>query len=522
MAKQLNYGDDARVKLQAGLDKVADAVKVTLGACGRNVILHGKFGTPHITKDGVTVADSISLDDVIENMGCSLIKEVASKTADVSGDGTSTATVLAQSIVSQGIKALENGANPMELKKGIDKAVVSVVKQLKELAIPITTNEELHNIAKISANGDTEIATLISDAMEMVGKSGVIQVEQSNSYETSIQIVEGMQLKRGYISPDFVTNASAMSCELINPCILIVDKDITSFGDLVPAIEKAQEDNRPIFIMADDVSGEALATVLMNKRGGRVNICCIKNPDFGVNRDIACDDVATFTAATYMSERRGKSLKYIELSDMGGAEKVIVTKDKCTIIKGYGSKEAIDDRIEQLSKQIEDEKILPHKDFLKFRRAQLQSGIGIMYVGGITETEIAEKRDRIDDAICATRAALEEGYVAGGGSTYFFCNVPSDGDNSSQIIGMEIIKNAILSPIKQILHNAGMEVDLLHELKKKKYGFGIDVRKEKVCDLLNGGIIDPAKVTRVALENAASIAGIFLTTECVISEKPRS
>ena len=521
MAKNVIFGSDGRKKLTKGVNTLGDAVKVTLGAKGRNVVIGNNFGSPHITKDGVTVAKSIELEDSIENMGASLIKEVASKTVDIAGDGTTTATILAQAIINGGLKAVESGSNPMDLKKGIEKATIEVVKHLKSISKPIDDNDSLKQIATVSANNDSFIGELIADAVSKVGRDGLITVEESKGHETTITVVEGMKIDRGYLSPYFVTDSGKMQAELLNPLILLYDNKISNMKDLIPILEKSVQTNRPLLIIAEDLDGEALATLVVNKVRGTLSVCAIKSPEFGDNRKMAMEDIAYLIGGICISEEMGYKLESATLEMLGSADKITINKDSCIIVGGKGAKENIDARCNQIKYQLEKSESGYAKEKLKVRLAKLINGVAVLSIGGITETEIKEKKDRIDDALCATRSAVEEGFVAGGGIAYLsaISNLSVVTENDDEKIGVSILKKAIESPFRQILENGGVEASAyINEILKSEYGIGFNIKTNKVENLFDCGVIDPTKVVRVALENASSIAAIFLTTECIISE----
>lgn len=521
MAKTLIFGSDGRKKLTKGVNILADAVKVTLGAKGRNVIIGNDFGSPHITKDGVTVAKSIDLEDPIENMGASLIKEVASKTVDIAGDGTTTATILAQAIINGGLKAVESGSNPMDLKRGIEKATIEVVKYLKSISKPIDNNDSLKQIATISANNDSFIGELIASAVSKVGRDGVITVEESRGHETTITVVEGMKIDRGYLSPFFITDSIKMQAELINPLVLLYSKKISSMKDILPILEKVAQTNRPLLIISEDLDGEALATLVVNKVRGNLSVCAIKSPEFGDNKRLVMEDIASLIGGTFISEQMGNKLEDATLGMLGSADKITINKDSCIIVGGKGAKEDIDSRCNLIKLQLEKSESEYDKEKLKSRLAKMKNGVAVLSVGGITETEIKEKRDRIDDALCATRSAIEEGFVAGGGIAYLSSiqTIAVITETEDEKLGVSILKKAIESPFRQILENGGVEASAhINEILKSEYGVGFNIKTNKIEDLFDCGVIDPTKVVRVALENASSIASIFLTTECVISE----
>ncbi|PLK45456.1 chaperonin GroEL [Emticicia sp. TH156] len=522
MAKQIIFDTEAREKLKRGVDTLANAVKVTLGPKGRNVIIDKKFGSPAITKDGVTVAKEIELKDSIENMGAQLVKEVASKTADQAGDGTTTATVLAQSIYTIGAKNVAAGANPMDLKRGIDKAVSAVVEALKGQSKAISTSKEIEQVATISANNDHEIGQMIAHAMDKVGKEGVITVEEARGTETEVKTVEGMQFDRGYLSAYFVTNAEKMEVELEKPFILISEKKISSMKELLPVLEGVAQTGRPLLIIAEDVDGEALATLVVNKIRGALKICAVKAPGFGDRRKAMLEDIAILTGGTVIAEERGFKLENADLSYLGHCDKIIVDKDNTTIVNGSGDQEQIAGRINQIKAQIESTTSDYDREKLQERLAKLSGGVAIIYIGAATEVEMKEKKDRVDDALHATRAAVEEGIVAGGGVALIRAQsalAGLEGLNGDETTGIAIIRSAIESPLRTIVANAGGEGSVIVQAVKGGEGsFGYNAREDKYEDMLAAGIIDPTKVTRLALENAASIAGLLLTTEAVVSD----
>jgi chaperonin GroEL len=524
MAKKILFDTDARDRLKKGVDALADAVKVTLGPKGRNVILDKKFGSPTVTKDGVTVAKDIELKDAVENMGAQLVKEVASKTADSAGDGTTTATVLAQSIFSHGIRNVAAGANPMDLKRGIDKAVAKVVEHLRAQSKTITTSAEIAQVATISANNDEEIGKMIANAMDKVGKDGVITVEEAKGTETEVKTVEGMQFDRGYLSPYFVTNTEKMEAELDNALILIYDKKISSMKELLPILEQSAQSGRPLLIIAEDVEGEALATLVVNKIRGALRVSAVKAPGFGDRRKAMLEDIAILTGGTVISEERGYKLENATLDYLGRAEKVIIDKDNTTIVNGAGKKEDIQARVNQIKAQIEVTTSDYDKEKLQERLAKLSGGVAILYVGAATEVEMKEKKDRIDDALHATRAAVQEGVVAGGGVALIRAIESLDNlevDNEDQATGVNIIRQALEAPLRTIVANAGGEGSVVvQKVKEGKADFGYNAREDKYEHLFTAGVIDPTKVTRLALENAASIASLLLTTECVVADEP--
>ena len=524
MAKEILFNIDARDQLKKGVDELANAVKVTLGPKGRNVILEKKFGAPQITKDGVTVAKEIELEDAYQNMGAQLVKEVASKTGDDAGDGTTTATVLAQSIVNVGLKNVTAGANPMDLKRGIDKAVESVVKNIASQARNVGDNyDKIEQVATVSANNDSRIGKLIADAMRKVSKDGVITIEEAKGTETTIEVVEGMQFDRGYISPYFVTNTEQMEVEFEKPQILIYDKKISNLKELLPILEPAVQSGRPILIIAEDVDSEALTTLVVNRLRGSLKICAVKAPGFGDRRKEMLEDIAILTGGTVISEEKGIKLENATLEMLGTAEKVTVDKDNTTIVNGAGEKDAIHTRIGQIKSQIATTTSDYDKEKLQERLAKLSGGVAVLYVGAASEVEMKEMKDRVDDALHATRAAIEEGIVPGGGVAYIRSIDALDSvkaENEDERTGIEIIKRAIEEPLRQIVANAGKEGAVVtQKVREGKDDFGYNARTDKYENFFEAGVVDPAKVCRIALENAASIAGMFLTTECVIVEK---
>ncbi|MBA4298771.1 chaperonin GroEL [Algoriphagus alkaliphilus] len=522
MAKQLFFDTDARDRLKKGVDALADAVKVTLGPKGRNVIIDKKFGAPMITKDGVSVAKEIELSEPIENMGAQLVKEVASKTADNAGDGTTTATVLAQSIFNVGIKNVAAGANPMDLKRGIDKAVAAVVARLKENSKPISTSKEIAQVATVSANNDEEIGKMISDAMDKVGKDGVITVEEAKGTETDVKTVEGMQFDRGYLSPYFVTNTEKMEAELDQPFILIYDKKISSMKELLPVLEPVAQSGKPLLIISEDVDGEALATLVVNKIRGALKVSAVKAPGFGDRRKAMLEDIAILTGGTVISEERGFKLENATLDMLGRAEKINIDKDNTTIVNGAGDSAAIKGRIAEIKAQIEKTTSDYDKEKLQERLAKLSGGVAILYIGAATEVEMKEKKDRVDDALHATRAAVQEGVVVGGGVALVRAAealIDLKGENEDQDTGINIIRLAIESPLRTIVSNAGGEPSVvINKIRDNKGNYGYNARTDVYEDLFKAGVIDPTKVTRLALENAASIAALLLTTECVVAD----
>src|ERR1700709_1447037 len=525
MAKQIYFDIEARNKMKKGVDTLANAVKVTLGPKGRNVVIEKKFGAPQVTKDGVTVAKEIELEDAIENMGAQMVKEVASKTADIAGDGTTTATVLAQAIITAGIKNVAAGANPMDLKRGIDKAVKAVVENLKAQSQSIgDDNNKIKQVAAISANNDEVIGALIAEAMEKVGKDGVITVEEAKGTETEVKTVEGMQFDRGYLSPYFVTNADKMEVELDSPYILIYDKKISSMKELLPILEKQVQTGKPLLIIAEDLDGEALATLVVNKIRGSLKVAAVKAPGFGDRRKAMLEDIAVLTGGTVISEERGYKLESADLSFLGQAEKITIDKDNTTIIDGMGDPNAIKARVSEIRTQIETTTSDYDKEKLQERLAKLSGGVAVLYIGAASEVEMKEKKDRVDDALHATRAAVEEGIVAGGGVAFIRAvDALKDlkGDNEDENTGIQIIRRAIEEPLRQICENAGIEGSIVvQKVKEGKADFGYNARTDKYENLIGAGVIDPTKVGRVALENAASIASMLLTTECVLADEP--
>ena len=524
MAKEIKFNIQAREELKKGVDELADAVKVTLGPKGRNVIIEKKFGAPHITKDGVTVAKEIELEDPFQNMGAQLVKEVASKTGDDAGDGTTTATVLAQAIVNVGLKNVAAGANPMDLKRGIDKAVAKVVEGIKAQAQEVGDDfEKIESVARISANNDSEIGQLIAEAMKKVKKEGVITVEEAKGTDTTVDIVEGMQFDRGYISPYFVTNTEKMECEMDTPYILIYDKKISALKDMLPVLEATAQTGRPLLIIAEDVDSEALATLVVNRLRGSLKICAVKAPGFGDRRKEMLEDIAVLTGGVVISEEKGLKLESTTIEMLGRAEKITVNKENTTIVNGMGSKDSIAARVAQIKAQIETTTSDYDREKLQERLAKLAGGVAVLYIGAASEVEMKEKKDRVDDALSATRAALAEGIVPGGGVAYIRCIPALDGlkgANEDETTGIEIVKRAIEEPLRQITANAGVEgAVVVQKVKDGEGDFGYNARTDTYENFFAAGVIDPAKVTRVALENAASIAGMFLTTECVIADK---
>ena len=526
MAKQIFFNLDARNKMKRGVDTLADAVKVTLGPKGRNVVIEKKFGAPAVTKDGVTVAKEIELEDPIENMGAQMVKEVASKTADVAGDGTTTATVLAQSIITEGLKNVAAGANPMDIKRGIDKAVELVVANLQSQSQTVGSDiKKIQQVASISANNDAEIGKLIAEAMQKVGKDGVITVEEAKGTETSIDIVEGMQFDRGYISPYFVTNADKMECELSNPFILIYDKKISAMKDILHILEKVAQQGAPLLIISEDLEGEAMATLVVNKLRGTLKVAAVKAPGFGDRRKEMMQDIAILTKGIVIIEEQGFKLENADLTYLGRAERVTIDKDNTIIVGGKGKKDDINARIAQIKSQIESTTSDYDREKLQERLAKLSGGVAVLNVGAATEVEMKEKKDRVDDALHATRAAVEEGIVPGGGIAFIRAIESLDkkkGLNEDETTGIAIVRRALEAPLRTIVYNAGIEGSIVvQKVREGKGDFGYNARTDKYEKLLTAGVIDPTKVSRVALENAASIAGMLLTTECVVADKPK-
>jgi chaperonin GroEL len=525
MAKEIKYNMDARDLLKKGVDQLANAVKVTLGPKGRNVVIEKKFGAPQITKDGVTVAKEVELEDKFENTGAQLVKSVASKTGDDAGDGTTTATILTQAIVTEGLKNVTAGANPMDLKRGIDKAVSAVVDYIKQNAEQVGDNyDKIEQVATVSANNDAEIGKLLADAMRKVSKDGVITIEESKSRDTYIGVVEGMQFDRGYLSGYFMTDADKMECVMDNPYILLYDKKISNLKEFLPILQPAAESGRPLLVIAEDVDSEALTTLVVNRLRGGLKICAVKAPGFGDRRKAMLEDIAVLTGGVVISEEKGLKLEQATLDMLGTAEKVTVGKDNTTIVNGHGTKESIQDRVAQIKNEIANTTSSYDKEKLQERLAKLAGGVAVLYVGANSEVEMKEKKDRVDDALCATRAAIEEGIVAGGGTTYIRAlDVLKDlkGDNADETTGIRIVERAIEEPLRQIVTNAGGEGSVVvNKVREGEGDFGYNARKDIYEDMRQAGIVDPAKVERVALENAASIAGLFLTTECVLVDKP--
>ena len=524
MAKEIKFNTDARELLKSGVDQLANAVKVTLGPKGRNVVIGKKFGAPQITKDGVTVAKEVELEDNFENAGAQLVKSVASKTGDDAGDGTTTATILTQAIVTEGLKNVAAGANPMDLKRGIDKAVAKVVEHIKESAEVVGDNyDKIEQVATVSANNDPEIGKLLADAMRKVSKDGVITIEESKTRETSIGVVEGMQFDRGYLSGYFVTDTDKMECVMENPYILLYDKNISNVKDFLPILQPAAESGRPLLVIAEDVDSEALTTLVVNRLRAGLKICAVKAPGFGDRRKAMLEDIATLTGGVVISEEKGLSLDKATLEMLGTAKKVNVSKDNTTIVDGAGDKEAIKERVAQIKNEIAASTSSYDKEKLQERLAKMAGGVAVLYVGANSEVEMKEKKDRVDDALCATRAAMEEGVVVGGGTTYIRAQEALKdlkGDNQDEQTGINIVCRAIEEPLRQIIANAGGEgAVVVDNVRQGKGDYGYNARKDVYEDLRAAGVIDPAKVSRVALENAASIAGMFLTTECLIVDK---
>ena len=523
MAKEIAYDIQARATLKKGVDKLANAVRVTLGPKGRNVVIEKKFGSPAITKDGVTVAKEIDLEDQLENVGAQMLKEVASKTSDIAGDGTTTATVLAQSIIAEGLKNVTAGANPMEIKKGIDLAKDSVIEFISKISKDIPDSNQIAQVATISANDDQEIGSKIAEAMDKVGKDGVITVEESKTAETYLEFVEGMQFDRGYLSPYFVTNSDSMEADLEDPYVLVHDKKISNMKDLLPLLEKVVQAGKPILIIAEDIEGEALATLVVNKLRGTFKVLAVKAPGFGDRRKAMLEDIAILTGATVISEEQGYKLENATLEYLGSCKKVVSDKDNTTLVNGSGGKNAIKARVNEIRVQIEKTTSDYDKEKLQERLAKLSGGVAVLNVGAATEVEMKEKKARVDDALHATRAAVEEGIVAGGGVALLRASLQLDDikATASEKVGVDIMKRALEGPIRQICENAGLEASIIvQKVLEGKDDFGFDARDEKYVNMFKAGIIDPAKVARVAVENAASIAGLLLTTEVAITEKP--
>ncbi|MEW6686059.1 MAG: chaperonin GroEL [Candidatus Edwardsbacteria bacterium] len=523
-AKQIEYDVKAREALKHGIDKLADAVKVTLGPKGRNVVLDKKFGSPTVTKDGVTVAKEIELEEPYENMGAQMVKEVASKTSDIAGDGTTTATILAQAIYREGLKNVTAGANPMDLRRGIDKAVEVVVEELKKVSKPTKGRQEISNIATISANCDRTIGDLIAEAMEKVGKDGVITVEEAKGMETTLETVEGMQFDRGYISPYFVTNAERMEAVLEDAYVLIHDKKISSMKDLLPILEKIAQVGKPLLLTAEDIEGEALATLVVNKLRGTLQVCAVKAPGFGDRRKAMLEDIGILTGGKVISEELGFKLENTVIGDLGKAKRITIDKDNTTIVEGAGKEKDIKDRIKQIKTQIEETKSDYDKEKLQERLAKLAGGVAVINVGAATETAMKEKKARVEDALHATRAAVEEGIIPGGGVAYLRAILALEKLDLSgdQKIGVQIVRRALEEPVRQIVDNAGLEgAVVVEQLKKEKTNVGYNVETDRIEDMVEAGVIDPTKVARIALQNASSVASLLLTTEAIISEKPK-
>jgi chaperonin GroEL len=525
MAKQISFNSDSRAKLKAGVDALADAVKVTLGPKGRNVVIGKQFGGPHVTKDGVSVAKEIVLKDPVENMGAQMVKEVASKTADIAGDGTTTATVLAQSLVTAGLKSVAAGSNPIDLKRGMDKAVGCVVDELKNMSQEIgSNNDKIKQIATVSANNDESIGSLIAEAMKVVGNDGVITVEEAKGTETEVKTVEGMQFDRGYLSPYFVTNQEKMITEMDNPLILLVDKKISSMKELLPVLEPAVQTGQALLIIAEDLDGDALATLVVNRIRGALKIAAVKAPGFGDKRKEMLEDLAALTGGTVISEEKGLTLADATMEHLGSAEKVEISKDRTTVINGAGEVEDVRERVRQIRVAIDNATSDYEREKLQERLAKLAGGVAVLYIGAPTETEMKEKKDRVDDALSATRAAVEEGIVPGGGVALIRCINALDAvnaTNSDEKIGVDIVRNSLSAPLYQIVANAGGNGDVVvHFVKEGEAGYGYNARTDAYGDMIEMGIIDPTKVTRTAIENASSIASMVLMTECVIVDEP--
>ena len=523
MAKDIKFNIEARDLMKQGVDSLANAVKVTLGPKGRNVIIEKKFGAPHITKDGVTVAKEIELADPFQNAGAQLVKSVASKTGDDAGDGTTTATVLAQAIVREGLKNVAAGANPMDLKRGIDKAVAAVVSEIKDMAEVVGDDyQKIEQVATVSANNDPEIGQLLADAMQKVSKDGVITIEEAKGRDTTIGVVEGMQFDRGYLSAYFVTDTEKMECVMEHPYILIYDKKISNLKDFLPILEPAVQTGRPLLVIAEDVESEALTTLVVNRLRGQLKICAVKAPGFGDRRKAMLQDIATLTGGLVISEETGLKLEQATIEMLGTADKVTVSKDNTTIVNGHGDKQMIAERVSQIKNEIVNSTSDYDKEKLQERLAKLAGGVAVLYVGAPSEVEMKEKKDRVDDALCATRAAIEEGIIPGGGVAYIRAQKALDtltGANTDEQTGIRIVRRAIEEPLRQIVENAGLEGSVVvNEVRNGEGDYGYNAREDKYENMKASGIIDPAKVTRVALENAASIAGMFLTTECVICD----
>lgn len=524
MAKDIIYGNEARLKIKEGVDRLANAVKVTLGPCGRNVVLEKKYGPSTITKDGISVAKEIELKDPVENIGAQLIKEVASKTNDGAGDGTTTATVLAQSIYNNSLKYVTSGANPVEIKKGIDLAVENVIAEIKNISKEIDNNSsDIEQVATISANNDSEIGKMIAEAMAKVGKDGVITVEEAKGTQTSVKVVEGMEFDRGYLSPYFVTNTEKMTVEMENPYILITDKKISALKELLPILESVAQSGKPLLIIAEDVDGEALTTLVVNRLRIGLKICAVKAPGFGDRKKEILQDIAIVTGGNVISEEQGRKLENITIEDLGKAEKINITKDNTVIVNGNGNKKEINDRANQIRSQIENTKSEYDKEKLQERLAKISGGVAVLYIGASTEVEMKEKKDRVDDALHATRAAVQEGIVPGGGVTLLRCSekiINLKGENEDQKLGINIVYKSLFAPIKTILSNAGEEnIDvIINAILNNSGDYGYNARLKKFENFFKTGVIDPAKVTRLAIENAASISGLLITSDCVISD----
>ena len=524
MAKDIIYGNEARLKIKEGVDKLANAVKVTLGPCGRNVVLEKKYGPSTITKDGISVAKEIELKDPVENIGAQLIKEVASKTNDGAGDGTTTATVLAQSIYNNSLKYVTSGANPVEIKKGIDLAVENVIAEIKNISKEIDNNSsDIEQVATISANNDSEIGKMIAEAMAKVGKDGVITVEEAKGTQTSVKVVEGMEFDRGYLSPYFVTNTEKMTVEMENPYILITDKKISALKELLPILESVAQSGKPLLIIAEDVDGEALTTLVVNRLRIGLKICAVKAPGFGDRKKEILQDIAIVTGGNVISEEQGRKLENITIEDLGKAEKINITKDNTVIVNGNGNKKEINDRANQIRSQIENTKSEYDKEKLQERLAKISGGVAVLYIGASTEVEMKEKKDRVDDALHATRAAVQEGIVPGGGVTLLRCSekiINLKGENEDQKLGINIVYKSLFAPIKTILSNAGEEnIDvIINAILNNSGDYGYNARLKKFENFFKTGVIDPAKVTRLAIENATSISGLLITSDCVISD----
>ncbi|WP_296814812.1 chaperonin GroEL [Brevundimonas sp.] len=525
-AKQVQFSTDARDRMLRGVNILANAVKVTLGPKGRNVVIEKSFGAPRSTKDGVSVAKEIELEDKFENMGAQMIREVASKTNDKAGDGTTTATVLAQAIVQEGLKSVAAGMNPMDLKRGIDKAVTVVVSNIKDSSKKVSSNNEIAQVGSISANGDSEIGDMIAKAMDKVGNEGVITVEEAKTAETELEVVEGMQFDRGYLSPYFITNADKMEAVLEEPLILLHEKKLSSLQAMLPILEAVVQSGRPLLIIAEDIEGEALATLVVNKLRGGLRVAAVKAPGFGDRRKAMLEDIAVLTGGQVISEDLGIKLEYVTLDMLGKAKKVAITKDDTTIVDGVGEKDAIEGRISQIKRQIEDTTSDYDREKLQERLAKLAGGVAVIRVGGSTEIEVKEKKDRVDDALNATRAAVEEGIVPGGGVALLKASKALDGlkgDNDDQNAGIQIVRRALQAPIRQIAENAGVEGSIVvgRILDSKEASFGFNAQTEEYVDLVQAGVIDPAKVVRTALQDAASVAGILITTEAAVADAPK-